>query len=115
MDLSMRRGDTLRIDHTVTQGGAALNLTGKTLRFTAKRSHADGDAAAVFTKMIGSGITVTNAVGGLASTTISPADTSGLPALAQLLVWDLQLVDGSNVYTVETGTLLVSPDVSVTV
>ena len=113
-DFTMKRGDTLPINHTVTDGGAAVNLTGKSLRFMAKRSVADADSAAVITKTIGSGITVTNPTGGLAQTLISPADTTGLPAIAQLLQWDLQMVDGSNVYTLESGTLLVSPDVSVT-
>jgi len=113
-DFSMKRGDTFLIDHTITSGGAAFDLTGKSLRFVAKRSVADADSAAVIVHTIGAGIVVTNATGGLARTTISPADTTGLPALAQALAWELQLTDGSNVYSVDAGTLLVSPDVAVT-
>lgn len=113
--LEMARGDSLSLNLAVTSGGVPLTLVGKSLRFVAKRGVGDSDASAVITKTTPTGIVVTDAPGGLARIDLLPADTSALPALPELLVWDIQLINGSAVYTIESGTLLVKPDVSVTV
>ncbi len=113
-DHTLRRGDAATITVTVVDGNlAALDLTGKTLRFTAKRSVKDAQAAAVLAKVTGSGITHQTQSGatlGKADVAILPADTSGLPAHPTTLVYDVQLTDGTNPYTTETGTLSILPD-----
>lgn len=113
--LSMTRGDTFAFNLAVTSAGAPFNLTGCSIRVTAKWDYANLDAAAVFTRTIGSGVTVTNAAGGLATVVIAPSNTSTLPANPVNLYYDIQVTDGSsNVYTVNSGILTVSPDVSIT-
>lgn len=115
--LSMVRGDTLIFDVAVVdKAGAPVNITGKTLIFTVKARYSDADNAAIAQKKTpSSGITITNGAGGLATVTLQPADTRNLTDQWQTLVWDLQLVDGTNVYTVASGTLQVTPDVTVSI
>lgn len=85
--------------------------------FTAKRHIGDSNADAVFQKHSGVGgcIVATNAAGGLATITVDPADTADLDRRARPheLVYDLELRDGANVYTLALGTLRVSSDVTV--
>lgn len=115
MNLSMVRGDTAVFTVTISSLPSS-GLTGCTLYFTAKRDVSDPDTSKVFQKSSGSGIAVTtvgsDTVPGVASVTVSPSDTSGLPAYTQSLAWDCVLVDGSgNHTTVASGLLVVSPDV----
>ena len=113
--ISMTRGDTFTFNLAVTQSGAAYNLTGASIRMTAKWNYTDADNAAVFSRTIGSGITVTNAAGGLATVSIAPSNTSSLPATTTNLYYDIQVTDsGANIYTVAYGVLTVNPDVSIT-
>jgi hypothetical protein len=110
-DLTAVRGDTNEYDVTVTRDGSALDLTGATLKFTAKRSMDDSDLQAVFQKTIGSGIVVTDEPGGLATLTVDPADTSSLPA-PRSFHYDLELTESDGrVTTVAIGQLRLSADV----
>lgn len=110
MLLTMYRGNTAKWDAAVTLGGAPVDLTGITgLWFTVKRST---DSAALFQKSIGSGITVTNAAGGLARITFSPADTTSLPPRQVPLEYDLEYESGGEVYTLARGRLTVEPDIT---
>jgi hypothetical protein len=111
-DLAMTRGTTALVTLTLVDGaGAALDLTGTTLRFTAKRSLRDAQADAVIAKVTGAGITHrTPQSGGIADVAIAPADTSGLAPHPIALAYDVELVSGADVYSTETGTLTVSPD-----
>lgn len=110
-DLDAVRGDTNKYDVTVTRDGAALDLTGATLKFTVKRSLDDADADAVFQKAIGTGIVVDDVAGGLATLTVAPADTSALPA-PRSFHYDLQLTESDGrVTTVAIGSLRLSADV----
>ena len=110
-DLEMTRGDTQAYDIAVTDPatGNPIDLNGKTLAFMAKRSVSDANANAVISKGIGTGITVTNAVGGLATLTIDLVDTSALVETTQL-AYDLQLNNGGQVFTIANGYLLVRAD-----
>lgn len=115
-DYSMYRGDTWELDGTVTAAaGGAQNLTGCKLWFTAKRSRSDADVSAVFQLSSPSGgIAIVSAAAGTFRITVSPPHTSGLTAKA-VLYYDLQLEDASgNVYTLDSGTLTVNLDVTVT-
>lgn len=115
-NLEGTRGDTNNYTGTVRDSaGAVVDLTGATLRFTAKLSHADGDNdATTIRKTTGSGITHTNAAQGAYRITLAPADTASLAATT-LYVWDLQLTTGAgDVFTVDGGTLMIAMDVGVT-
>lgn len=106
-------GDTVLFDLAITRDGLPVDLTGATLWFTAKRSPADVDADAVFQKSTGSGISVSDAAGGLARVTVAPTDTSTLSNTDQTLECDVQLkeADGT-VTTVARGQLILIPQIT---
>lgn len=107
----IRRGDTRVLDLTATTpADLPYNLTGVDLSFTVKRGFDDDDADAVITKTVGSGISLTDAAGGMASITLDAADTSGLRPGAPL-VYDIQAIDNDEVVTLDSGELRVMPDV----
>ncbi len=113
------RGDTRKIRITATwpvavpESGIAardpFSLAGSTPRFTARRKI--DDAATVFAKSIGAGITVT---GNVAEITILPADTASLPiGESANLVCDLEITTAAGeVWTVWAGGIHVRPDVT---
>lgn len=115
--LQMVRGDTKQFRSPVTLSGAAVDLTGGKLIFTVKKALSDADVDAVAQKSWDAGtphgITVTTPGNGIAITTIDPSDTAGLDAPVTLF-WDLQYetTGAAQVYTVDSGTLLVTPDVT---
>lgn len=114
--LEGKRGDTNIYTGTVKDtANAAVNLSGCTLRFTAKLNVTDTDAASTtIKKYTGSGITHVNDAAGTYRITIAASDTSSLTATT-LYHWDLQLTDGSSqVFTVDSGTLTVVADVGIT-
>lgn len=108
-DLSFTRGDTAVYAFAVTMDGSALDLTGATVVFSAKRALAD--SAALITKTIGNGLTLIDAEGGRVDLTFNPADTRDLEA-PLTLDWDLEVTEASGyVSTPMTGTLLLTADV----
>lgn len=109
----MVRGDTRTITITASNPDSTpYVLTGKTVRFTAKRKITDADTDAVISKVSGSGITVmSNPNDNKAVIAILPADTDFITNKIRLMC-DVQIKDGSNVYTVATGTLTINPDVT---
>jgi len=111
----MWRGDTEVFDAAVTVSGIAIDITGCSLRFTAKRNLNDTDAEAVFQVTTASGgIVITNGPAGLAEITVSSADTAPVTQAIKCYC-DLQLVDTfNNVSTTATGTLLIKLDVTET-
>jgi hypothetical protein len=115
--LEMRRGDTMRFEIEVTDDDGPVDLTGRTLFFTARRRYSD--EAAVIEKTSGAGIEHDDETVGLAVLTLAPADTEEMPAASTRLVCDLQLVDAAGAVTTllpdGTGdmTLTVAPDVTV--
>lgn len=110
--LEMYRGDDREFTFTLTEDGGPMDLTGASLRFTAKRAASDADLVAVITKTTASGI-VTDAdpTTGIAVATVAMADTTALNRTTTL-VWDLQVTRGGRTRTVLTGTLLVRIDTS---
>lgn len=112
-DFQITRGDTPTFNIAVALAGAPYSLVGCSIWFTAKWAYRDLDAAAVFQKTIGSGITVTNAPLGLATATLVAGDTSFLSAVKILLVYDIQVrTAGGLTFTVARGNLIVIPDVT---
>ena len=113
--LTMFRGDSAAWDFAATLNGAVVDLTGASVRFTAKNRPDDADVDAVISKTVGAGITLTNASSGLLRVKLAPSDTSGFGG-ARTLVWDLQARDAAgDVHTLAGGTLRVQPDISRTV
>jgi hypothetical protein len=111
-DIEVTRGDTPAWNLAVTQGGSPFDLTGCQLYLTAKNQIIDLDPG-VFQLTIGSGITVTNAAGGLARVQLRRADTAALSTNVSL-VYDIQLsIPGtSETYTLVRGNLTVVQDVT---
>lgn len=114
--LEMRRGDTPVWELAVTdEDGAPLNLTGYTIRMTAKTSIDQPDADAVFQLSTVDGtITVTDAAGGLAEMQPTRGDTNTLTVDTNC-VWDVQIArDGTpdETFTVADGTLIIRRDVT---
>lgn len=113
--LRVTRGDTLTWTLTV-----ASDITGWTPRVTVKTARdwaSAADTAAVLTATAGAGLTVTDAVAGTIALSIAATVTAALEV--GVYVWDLQLVSGAAVRTVEwdtagttVGSLTVSADVS---
>jgi hypothetical protein len=113
----MVRGDTYTFDAAIILNGAAVDLTGGTVRMTAKWSVSNADNAAVFqlTSVGSDGITITDAAAGEIRVTISSARTTSLPARKVELPYDIQFVNSlGSVFTVLYGTLTVVPDVTIT-
>lgn len=111
--IRMVRGDTYVFDVSVQLDGAPYNLAGVSLVMTGKWAHDDADADAIFQKTIGNGIVVTDAANGLLEVTIAHSDTYTLPPASSLvLVYDIEMRDGTKVYTISRGDLVVIPDVT---
>jgi hypothetical protein len=107
-DITTYAGDTTTVDYTVMLNGEPVDLTGLTLKWAARRSY--GDTEAVIQKETGDGITHTDPQAGKARLTLLPADTASLAVSTTCtLVWALRLYDGSDVYTVATGMLVINP------
>lgn len=107
----IQQGDDETLSITVTNpDGTPYNLTGLPLRFVAKRSLLLRDDQGEIVKTIGSGITVTNAAGGLAEVAIAGSDTRAINAPA-FLYWDLQIKQGGKNYTLAKGRVPVLADV----
>jgi hypothetical protein len=112
-NFTITRGDSVSWSVVITLDGVPFNLAGCLLWFTAKTKYTDPDVSAIFQKTIGDGITVTTPANGLATIDIVPDDTSALSEVKTVLFWDLQLKDGSdNIYTINSGNLIVNPDVT---
>jgi hypothetical protein len=116
--LEMFRGDDESFDVSVYEvdGTTPVDLTGATLRFTAKRRVSDADLDAVIELTTDDGtITVTNAGQGKARLDVPAAQTFDLTRDLRLL-WDLQITDiADKVRTVATGDLIIRRDVTRTV
>lgn len=110
--LEMYRGDDREFTLTLTEDGAAMDLTGASLRFTVKRVASDADLDAVITKTTAAGIVIdADPTTGIAVVTVDAADTTDL-ARTTTLVWDVQVTRGGKTRTVLAGTLLVRIDTS---
>lgn len=93
------------------------NLSGATLRFTAKRKLSDTYASAIIKKHSGvdGGIVITDSAAGLAQTLILPADTVALcvDGKREVLFYDLELETAlGEVETTEAGQLIIEADVT---
>lgn len=113
-NLEMYRGDTYPFRVEVTNAGSPVNLSGCTFTMTGKYDITDTDGNAVFSISSPTYIIITDATEGILSITIPPSATSSLPPRTVMLYYDIQMIDGTNVYTISSGFLTIYPDVSIT-
>jgi len=132
MDRTMRRGDTLFFlaqvfrDPITSQyvsapqnmpppGYVPADITAFKVWFTAKYNVVDQDPQAVSqldNQLLG-GVVVSNATTGQYNVTMPPLVTRNFPDGDVVLVYDVQIEDASmRIFTVESGTLTVVPDVT---
>lgn len=109
------RGYSLILEVPVLQDSAPFDLTGCLLFFTLRAQLVPsdpGDATALITKDVGSGITITNAVGGIAQIALTPADTALLPVDVDLY-YDVKLKQGDgSLDSVSRGIIQVAEQVT---
>ena len=102
------RGDHRTLNLTFTQNGAALDITGYTVKFTVKENVSDSYANAKIAKTVTSH---TSPTAGQTQIDITNADTS--PLLEQGYFYDIELTDtGSNILTVIRGIFNVTLDIT---
>lgn len=122
--LTMTRGDTKTVTETIQPKDALGNqvlgangIAGWSFWMTAKYDAGDADSAAVFQKVPINWTANTNGnqtTAGVATCTLNPSDTSALPPYQVTLVYDVQAKDTSgNIFTIDSGTLTVTPDVTI--
>lgn len=113
-DLTLPAGTLVVLDciAKLEHAGTVVNLTGKTLRFTAKRKSTDADAVAVITKSSpSSGIAITGASAGEFTVTLDAADTDQYNNYERAeLVYDIMIVEGP--YRLVMGKLILSGSVT---
>jgi hypothetical protein len=112
--LEITRGDTRRYQVTVTdEAGLPVNLSGASIYFTVRKKLASSvdDADAVFQKAVGTGITISDAAGGVIALVIDPADTRNFPKV--VLLYDLQVITAAgDTITPAMGEFAINADVT---
>ena len=116
LNLKMIRGNTYSFNIQVVMNGNAVNLTGGTLRMTAKWRLTDTDANDVFSVYSpNNGIAFISPTGGTATVTIASSLTNvtAIPYHRVDLPYDIEYTDVSgNIFTVMYGTLTILPNAS---
>lgn len=116
LNLTMVRADTYSFDIAVVLNGVPINLTGGTLRMTAKWRVTDPDADEVFSVSTpSSGIVFVDAIVGTATVTIASdlTDVEEIPYHKIDLPYDIRYTDsGGNIFTVMRGLLTILPNTS---
>ena len=122
--LRIVRGDTnvyrivVTIEDPDTGVVSPLDITGLKIWFTAKNKQTDSDVNAVIRK--GSpgttlnGVTIVDGPAGKADVELLPADTSALPGMTWLY-FDVQILEGVRVTTVNSGVAAVVSDTTKTI
>lgn len=107
VDMTTVRGDTKKFNISARDSdGQAFDLTGYTMTFTAK-SDVDSDDAGAEIQV---DAVVSSVSSGVGAFTLVPSDTA--VAIGDYF-YDVQISDGaSNVYTLVTGTLTVTQDIT---
>ena len=104
-NLTMHAGDTKTIDIAFTDGGTPVIITGASIAFAVAWRPG---GPAILTKTVGAGIVITNAAGGLARVTLSPADTATLRG--GYYYYEAECVEaGGTEWTGAYGTLTILP------
>lgn len=94
------KGTSVIIEGTVYQKTDVLaNLSGSTITVLIKRNHNDSDADALYTKTIGSGVTITDAANGRFDVQILSSETNSLGF--NIIYWEalVKLSTGQHIRT----------------
>lgn len=113
-DLRVFRGDdaSYSIEVTAADGVTPTDITGATLKFTAKERRTDADGAAIVALATASGIVHDDEPNGLATLTI-PASATDAMTTERALEYDLQITgSGGEIRTLRSGRLFVLLDVT---
>jgi hypothetical protein len=114
-DLRVKRGDSivLAVGPVLKSDLSPQDITGHTIRFTAKARLDDADGAAVIQgSTIGGDVDITDGPAGMAEVNIPPAATAGFTS-DRVLHWDLQIADPfGTTKTLDSGKLIVERDVT---
>ena len=112
-NLTLIRGDDAVLDvAAVTSAGAALDLTGYALTFTAKYCASPFEPAILGPLTIGSGIAIVSLGGGTATVTIPASAWTAYIDEDDDLVWDLQATLAGVITTLARGRIRVVLDVT---
>lgn len=104
-NIKITRGDTEVFVFTLQNSdGTAINLTGSTFASQIRYQYDTATIAASFTCV------VTNAVGGVVTSTLSAANSAAL--VAGSAFWDLQRTESGVVTTILSGKCTILPDVT---
>lgn len=79
--MNIVKGSTFKLKHTVYADFDSLSpadITAATISVMFKKNEQDPDSGALFTKAVGSGVTITNGSGGLCETVVAATDTNSL-------------------------------------
>lgn len=111
MELTMTRGDTASWTITLTRKGVAVDLTGATILFTARRTVDSPDT--IIQRSTSAGISISSpSSGGICVLGLLASNTSWLPDKDTTLVFDLKVTESDGyISTPVSGTLLVKGDV----
>ena len=110
VNFALYQGDTLTFTVTVkNSNGSAYPITGTNSTMKIKRL----SGAEVLSLTVGSGITYTNAAGGIMTIAITAAQSAALPT-EKALAYDLQLEQSSGtiITTLVRGTITVTPQIT---
>ena len=113
MDLTMTRGDTPTWTITIKRQGSVVDLTGATIKFTARKTVDSPDV--FFQKSTtGGGITISSpAANGICVLALDAADTNSLPISKDTtLLVDLEVTESDGYKSTTLGTLLVQVDIT---
>ena len=104
VDHTMVQGDTVALDFSIVDDDDdPVNLTGATVRWQLSRRER---LEPIVQKISGSGITVTDAVGGLFTVDLAPSDTEDLYGT---YYHEAEVTDASgNISTVRTGEIVIN-------
>ena len=106
--LNEMRGDTIKLQITVTRGGEALNLTGATFKFTARK----WKSGSALIEKDNTAFAVASPASGVAILTIDPADTESITEDVKLYC-DVEMTESDGVVTtVAEGTIDLKYDIS---
>ncbi len=105
LDITIEQGATFqRTINLKNPDGTARNITGSTIAGKLRKNYPDSDSKA-FT------LSITNAVGGVISWSLSATDTASVSAVSSVnYVYDIELTTGSVVERVLQGKAFISPE-----
>ncbi|HSW43162.1 MAG TPA: hypothetical protein VLM76_11695 [Patescibacteria group bacterium] len=113
--LQARWGDeAVWVVRVTDAAGAPVNITGAAMRFTAKLRAGDPDGAAILSKTVGAGISLSAPTAGEATVTLADTDTTTrlAPGRTHRLLYDWRMTLAGQTTTVAHGDLLIEPAMS---